>query len=84
MSTPRKKALRKRRKAYQRNRPNAKLHYQGAVLISIPESSRVTGLGLTMSYKLANDGTLPTVLINGRRFVHYPKLMEWLDSQSAA
>jgi hypothetical protein len=81
MATPRKKAgLRKRRKAYQRNRPNSKLHYEGAVLISLPESTRVTGLGLSLTYKMAREGTLPAVQVNGRWYVHRPKLMEWLNA----
>jgi hypothetical protein len=81
MATPRKKqGLRKRRKAYQRVRPNAKLHYEGAALVSIPESSRITGFGVSLSYKKARDGTLPgAVMIDGRWFVHRPKLLEWLD-----
>ena len=89
MSVPRKKpVMRKRRKAYQRNRPNAKLHYEGAALISIPESSRITGLGLTLTYKMVREGTLPAVRVNGRWYVHRHKLVEWLDTlggtQSAA
>jgi excisionase family DNA binding protein len=89
MATTRKKpGLQKRRKAYQRNRPNAKLHYEGAVLISIPESMRVTGLGLSLTYKMVRDGTLPAAQVNGRWYIHRPKLMEWLNkiggSESAA
>jgi hypothetical protein len=71
---------RKPPKAYQRNKPNAKLFYEAAVLTSIPESTRITGLGLSLTYKMAREGTLPTVEINGRRYVHVPKLMQWLDS----
>jgi hypothetical protein len=73
-----KSGLRKRRKA--RKPRNAKVHFEGATLASIAKSRRITGLGSTLSYKLANDGTLPTVVINGRRYVHLPKLREWLDS----
>jgi excisionase family DNA binding protein len=65
------------------------LHYEGAVLISIPESCRITGLGVSLSYKWVREGRLPAVQINGHWYVHRPKLMEWLDSlgggtQSAA
>jgi hypothetical protein len=75
MNTPRKKAgLRKRR-----NRFKAKLHYEGAVLVSVPESTRITGLGLTLTYKMVREGTLPSVEINGRRYIHVPKLMERLS-----
>jgi hypothetical protein len=88
MSTGKKTELRKRRRAYQRNRPNAKLHYEGAALISIPESTRITGLGLSLTYKMVRDGTLPAAQVNGRWYVHRPKLLAWLDAlggkQSAA
>jgi hypothetical protein len=71
---------RKRQKADdRRNRPNAKAHYEGATLISVAKSRRITGLGSSLSYKLAQSGTLPTVLVNGRRFVHVPRLMQWLN-----
>jgi hypothetical protein len=81
--------LQKRRQAYRRDRPNAKLHYEGAVLVSIPESTRITGFGLSLSYKKAREGTLPgAVQVDGHWYVHRPKLMEWLDalggSKSAA
>jgi hypothetical protein len=86
MATQRKKAIprkkvgiQKRRKAYQRNRPNAKLHYEGAVLVSVPESTRITGLGLSLSYRWAREGKLPVVQIGGRWFVHVPKLRAMLD-----
>jgi hypothetical protein len=74
-----KPVLRKRRKPYQRNRPNAKLHYEAAVLISIPESTRITGLGLSLSYKMVRAGTLPAEMINGRWYVNRLRLMEWLN-----
>jgi len=88
MATQERPGPRKRRKAYRRDRPNVKLHYEGAVLISIPESCRVTGLGVSLSYKWVREGKLPAVQINGRWYIHRPKLMEWLGSlggnQSAA
>jgi hypothetical protein len=81
MAIPRRKqGQRKRRKAYQRNRPNAKLHYEGAVLISIPESTRITGLGLSLSYRMARNGTLPAVQVNGRWYIHAPRPRTWLDN----
>jgi hypothetical protein len=87
-SKPRKRqGLRKRRKPYRRNRPNVKLHYEGAVLISIPESMRITGLGATISRKWVKEGRIPAVQIDGRWYVIRPKLLEWLASlggQSAA
>jgi predicted DNA-binding transcriptional regulator AlpA len=79
MSTPKTK-LRKKR-AYRRTRPNDKLHYEGATLVSIPESTRITGFGLSLSYQKARDGKLPgAVMLDGRWFVHMPKLRAWLDS----
>ena len=85
MTTSRKKVgIQKRRKAYRRDRPNAKLHYEGAVLVSIPESTRITGFGLSLSYKKARAGTLPgATLIDGHWFVHVPKLRAWLDALAA-
>jgi hypothetical protein len=81
MPTRRKAGLEKRRKAYQRVRPNAKLHYEGATLVSLPESTRITGFGLNLSYQKARAGKLPgAVMIDGRWFVHVPKLRAWLDS----
>jgi predicted DNA-binding transcriptional regulator AlpA len=80
LATPRKQS-RKRQKAYQRVRPNIKLHYEGAALVSIPESTRVTGFGVSSSYKKARAGTLPgAVMLDGHWFVHMPKLRAWLDS----
>jgi predicted DNA-binding transcriptional regulator AlpA len=81
MSTRKKTELRKRRRTYQRTRSNAKLHHEGAILVSIPESTRTTGFGLSLSYQKARDGKLPgAVKIDGRWFVHMPKLRAWLDS----
>jgi hypothetical protein len=79
-----KTASRKRRKA--EDRPNARAKYEGAALVSVRKSMRITGLSESLSYQLAHDGTLPTVLVNKRLFVHVPRLMQWLngDGQSAA
>jgi hypothetical protein len=72
---------RRRRQPYQRARPNSKFHYDGATLVSIPESSRITGFGVSLSYQKARAGMLPgAVMIDGRWFVHVPKLRAWLDS----
>jgi hypothetical protein len=76
---------RKRREA--EDRPNAdKAHYEGKALISVAKSRRITGLSPSLSYALAADGTLPTVTIRGRRFVHVPRLLQWLNggAQGAA
>ena len=72
--------IRKRKKAYQRIRPNSKLHYEGATLVSIPESTRITGLGISISYRWAREGKMPAVQIDGRWFVHVGKLRVWLDA----
>jgi excisionase family DNA binding protein len=46
--------------------------------MSVPESTRITGLGLSLSYKWVREGKLPAVQIDGRWYVHRPKLLEWL------
>jgi hypothetical protein len=74
------KARKRDQPTYQRTRSNAKLFYEAAVLTSIPESVRITGLGLSLTYKMVREGTMPSVLVNGRRYIHIPRLMEWLDS----
>jgi hypothetical protein len=78
MNTPRKKNGLRNRKVSQ-GRSNAKVHHDGALLVSVAQSTRLTGLGLTLSYKMVRDGTLPSVEINGRRYIHVPALMERLN-----
>ena len=60
--------------------PDDKLRHEGAVLISVRESAKITGIGITNSYRLARKGVLPTIKIDGRVFIHRPKLMAWLDA----
>lgn len=77
----RKRRVTVRKAGYQRMRPNSKRHYEGAALVSIPESSRITGFGVSLSYQKARAGTLPgAVRIDGRWYVHTGRLYEWLDS----
>ena len=78
-----------KRKAYRRSRPNTRLPRDGATLITIPESTRITGFGLTLSYRKARAGKLPGALrLDGRWYVNKPKLLAWLaalgGTQSAA
>jgi hypothetical protein len=57
-----------------------KLRHEGAVLISVLDSCKITGLGSSLSYKLVREGTIPTVWLHGRRYIHRPKLLAWLDA----
>jgi predicted DNA-binding transcriptional regulator AlpA len=61
-----------------------KRQYEGATLITLPQSCRITGFGLSTSYEKARAGKLPgAVMIDGRWYVHKPKLLAWLDSLGA-
>ena len=74
MSISRKKKTPKKRAAY-------KLHHESAALITIPESTLLTGFGRILTYQKARAGKLPgAVMIDGRWYVHKVKLQKWLDS----
>jgi hypothetical protein len=75
-----KKSGRKARRALQEKRVYVKQDYAGATLITLRQSRRITGLGASSTYRLAADGTLPTLVIGKRRYVHREKLQRWLDS----
>ena len=65
-----------------------KLQHEDAVLISLPKTVKYTGFSLCLTYQKARAGKLPgAAMIDGRWWVHKPKLLAWLDSlgtQSAA
>lgn len=60
---------------------SAKLHHENAALVTLPESVRYTGFGLTLSYQKARAGKLPgAVMLDGRWYVNKRRLLAWLDS----
>ena len=80
MNISKKEPPRKPRAYRKRSHPNLKLRHDGAALITIPESTRITGFGLVLSYQKARAGKLPgAVRLDGRWYVNRPKLMAWLD-----
>ena len=84
MISPEKTRPKKRGKYRPRTRPNAKLRRPDAALITIPQSSPITGFSVCSSYDKARAGKLPgAFVLDGRWYVHKAKLMAWLDSLGA-
>jgi hypothetical protein len=58
-----------------------KLRFIDPLLVSIPEFSRMSGLGESMVRQLIRDGELPTHGIRGRRWIIRDLAVEWLRKQ---
>lgn len=52
------------------------------VLISIPEFSRISGLGLSLTRELVEDGTLPSRTIKKRIWIVREPAVAWLRNQA--
>ena len=68
------------KKEYKRTRPNQKRKSPDAQLLTPIESTRITGLGSSMTFKLVREKRIPTVQFGGRVFIPRQALFEWLAS----
>jgi hypothetical protein len=60
---------------------NRKLRFLDPLLVSVPEFSRMAGLGQTLVRQLIADGELPTREIRGRKWILRAEAVEWLRKQ---
>jgi excisionase family DNA binding protein len=51
--------------------------------VSIKESTKYTGFGLTHSYRLVRSAELPTIRVGKQFFVPVAALMRWLENCGA-
>jgi hypothetical protein len=58
-----------------------KLRFIDPVLVSIPEFSRMSGLGQSLIRELVDDDTLPTRTIRDRVWIVREPAVAWLRSQ---
>jgi hypothetical protein len=58
-----------------------KLRFIDPILISIPEFSRISGLGYCFARQLVMDGEVPSRLIGTRRWVLRDEAVAWLRKQ---
>ena len=66
------------------NAPQRQAAAPDAALITIPQSSPITGFSVCSSYDKARAGKLPgAFVLDGRWYVHKGKLLAWLDSLGA-
>jgi hypothetical protein len=54
------------------------------VLISVPEFSRLSGIGYTLTRQLIASGEVPTRLIGNRRWVIRAAAVAWLEKPQVA
>jgi hypothetical protein len=59
-----------------------KLRFIDPVLVSVPEFTRMSGLGYSVVRQLVADGELPTRVIRARRRIIRDKAVEWLREQT--
>jgi hypothetical protein len=70
------------RKAVPPRKPRReKLRFLDPILISLPEFSRLSGLGQTLVRRLLNDGTLPHTVIGKRIWIIRDDAISWLRRQ---
>ena len=53
---------------------------QPPISVTIPESCRLSGLGLSTIYKKIDDGTLESTTIGKRRLIFFASLMKMIES----
>jgi hypothetical protein len=64
-------------------RRRQKLRFIDPVLVSIPEFSRISGLGQAKVRELVEDGTLPHRMIGNRAWIIREPAIAWLCEQVA-
>ena len=58
-----------------------KLRFIDPVLISVPEFTRMSGLGYSLTRQLVADGELPSRVIGARTWIIRDEAVQWLRKQ---
>jgi excisionase family DNA binding protein len=70
-------------KVYRRTKPNIKRKTRTAKTLTVRETARYTGIGISAIYQLIRDGELPSFDVGGRkRYVLRTAVDRWLDERS--
>ena len=51
--------------------------------LTVKEAAKVLGIGRSLAYRLANDGTMPTLRLGRRILIPRQALAQLLDAQTA-
>jgi excisionase family DNA binding protein len=60
--------------------PRIKVRSDKRVTLSPRESTEITGFGLTQTYRMLRDGTMPSIRVGKQFFIPHHALMGWLNS----
>jgi len=69
-----------KRTGYRREKPNVKVKSNERVTLSPRESTRITGFGLTQTYRLLRTQQMPNIVVGKRFFIPKTALLKWLDN----
>jgi excisionase family DNA binding protein len=70
---------RTRRRAYRRTRPNRKTWSADCVTLSPRQSCKLTGFGLTLTYKMLAKRRMPGIQVGNRWYIPRAALLSWLE-----
>jgi excisionase family DNA binding protein len=65
---------------YHRERSNTKKSSAERATLSPRESMKITGIGVTNTYKLLHADAMPNIKVGNRYFIPRAALMKWLES----
>ena len=60
--------------------PRVKVRSDKRVTLSPRETTEITGFGLTQTYRMLRDGTMPSIRVGKQFFVPHSALTEWLKT----
>jgi excisionase family DNA binding protein len=72
------------RPAYKRRRPNKKKWSVERVTLSPPESTRLTGFGLSNTYDMLTRHQMPGIRVGNRWYIPRTALLAWLEKTACA
>lgn len=52
------------------------------ILLTIAETMEILGVSRSKAYELANRRDFPSVRIDSKLMINYPRLLEWIDKQT--
>jgi excisionase family DNA binding protein len=60
--------------------PRVKVRSEKRATLSPRETTEITGFGISRTYTLLRDGTMPSIRVGKQFFVPHSALMEWLKT----
>lgn len=71
----------KRKKPYRRMRPNRKRKLPNAAALSISDTAKATGFGISAVRTLINNREIPSFVVGRKRYVLRSVLKRWLEER---